>query len=183
MKATELLKDQHAEVKDLFRRLEKTEDGTDRREILDTIAESLHGHMVIEEEIFYPAVRGGVQSKKTEEMVPEAYEEHHVVKLLLAELPDIDPEDERFAAKMTVLEELIDHHVREEEKELFKAAEKLGKPQLEQLAAEMCERLRSEQGEDGDELGATPRSHSDADDEPYADTSESRPGQGPSRHR
>jgi hypothetical protein len=138
--------------------------------VLDTIAEKLHGHMVIEEEIFYPAVRGGVSTRKVEEMVPEAYEEHHVVKLVLGEMPEVDVDDERFSAKMTVLEELIEHHVREEEKDLFKAAEKLGKEQLEQLGLEMAERLRAEDsaaGEDGED-----------EDEPYAEVSQGKPGRG-----
>lgn len=90
--------------------------------------------MAIEEGIFYPAV---LQTKKTEEMIPEAIEEHHVVKLVLAEIPRVDPEDERFEAKMTVLEELIEHHVEEEEKEMFKTAEKLGDDRLRALGEQM----------------------------------------------
>jgi hypothetical protein len=70
-------------------------------------------------------------------MVNEAYEEHHVVKLVLAELPQVDVEDERFEAKMTVLSELIEHHVEEEEDEMFKSAEKLGAERLRELGAQM----------------------------------------------
>ena len=80
--------------------------------------------MQIEEKMFYPAVKE-LKTKKAEEMVLEAYEEHAVVKLVLAELPKVDPEDERFEAKMTVLQELIEHHVEEEEEEMFKLAVKL----------------------------------------------------------
>jgi hemerythrin-like domain-containing protein len=141
MKATELLKKQHREVKALFRQAKKAEP-EGRREILDEIEEKLTHHMHIEEEVFYPAVRE-LETKKTEEMIPEAYEEHHVVTLVLAEFPDLDPEDERFEAKMTVLDELIEHHVEEEEKEMFKAAEKLGDERLNELGAEM-ERMTAE---------------------------------------
>jgi hypothetical protein len=82
-------------------------------------------------------------------MVPEAFEEHHVVKLVLDELPDVDPEDDRFQAKMTVLSELIDHHVEEEEKEMFKAAERLGAGRLEELGSQM---EASAEGTDADAL-------------------------------
>src|SRR6185295_15453801 len=104
MKATDLLKKQHKEVKALFKKVENTENGRERRRLMDEIATALEGHTTIEEEIFYPAVRG-LETQKAEEMVMEAFEEHHVVKLVLAELPQVDPEDERFEAKMTVLSE------------------------------------------------------------------------------
>ena len=117
MKATDLLKKQHKEVKALFKKVENTESGRERRRLMDEIATALQGHTTIEEEMFYPAVRG-LETQKAEEMVMEAYEEHHVVKLVLAELPQVDPEDERFEAKMTVLSELVEHHADEEEKEM-----------------------------------------------------------------
>jgi len=136
MKATDLLKRQHREVEALFKKVEKTEDGRERRRLLDQITQKLEMHTRIEEEIFYPAMRE-LPTKKAEEMVNEAYEEHHVVKLVLAELPQVDVEDERFDAKMTVLSELIEHHVEEEEDEMFKSAQKLGPEKLEELGAEM----------------------------------------------
>jgi len=135
MKATELLKKQHREVKALFGQARKANSGA-RREVVDEITEKLRAHMEIEESIFYPAVRE-IATKKTDEIVPEAYEEHHVVKLVLDELPGVDLEDEQFEAKMTVLEELIEHHVEEEEKEMFKVAEKLGDERLRALGEEM----------------------------------------------
>ena len=137
MKATQLLKDQHREVKELFGQVQNTDDAEERRDLMEQITERLQTHMMIEESIFYPAVQEVANSGKNEEMVPEAYEEHHVVKLILDALPDVDPEDERFTAKMTVLSELVDHHVQEEEKELFTAAEKLGNDRLEELGDEM----------------------------------------------
>ena len=116
MKATELLKKQHREVKSLFGDAKKAKP-TERRRVLNEIAEKLRAHMTIEEDIFYPAVRE-VGTKKAEEIVPEAYEEHHVVTL--------------------VLDELIEHHVEEEEDEMFKIAEKLGADRLTSLGAEMA---------------------------------------------
>src|SRR5918912_4044874 len=98
---------------------------------MEQISQQLELHTQIEEEIFYPAVRES--GKKAEEMIDEAYEEHHVVKLVLKELPQVDPEDERFHAKMTVLSELVEHHAEEEEGEMFKIAETLGKDELEDV--------------------------------------------------
>jgi hypothetical protein len=85
----------------------------------------------------------GLETRKAEEMVLEAYEEHHVVKLVLAELPRVNPEDERFEAKMTVLSELVEHHAEEEEKEMFKLAQKLGKGELEALGEQMEKRFEA----------------------------------------
>lgn len=144
MKATELLKKQHREVKGLFRQVKKASDARGRRAGMDEIAAKLEAHMRIEEQIFYPAVQE-IGTKKAEEIVPEAFEEHHVAALVLGELPSVDPKDERFEAKMTVLEELIEHHVEEEEKEMFALAEKLGAERL----AELGEEMQSAMGEDG----------------------------------
>lgn len=143
MKATELLKKQHREVKTLFRQVKKA-DARGRRAGMDEIAAKLEAHMRIEQEIFYPAIQE-IGTKKAGEIVPEAFEEHHVVELVLGELPGVDPKDERFEAKMTVLEELVEHHVEEEETEMFKLAEKLGSERL----AELGEEMQSALGEDG----------------------------------
>jgi hemerythrin superfamily protein len=148
MKATDLLKKQHKEVKALFKKIENTESARERRRLMNEIATNLEAHTVIEEEMFYPAVRG-LETQKAEEMVLEAYEEHHVVKLVLAELPNVDPEDERFHAKMTVLSELVLHHADEEEKEMFKLAQKLGKDELEGLAEQMEERFEAARAKGG----------------------------------
>jgi len=104
MKATELLKKQHREVKGLFGQAKKAPP-TKRRDVMDEITQKLHTHMMIEEDIFYPAVRE-LDTKKTGELVPEAYEEHHVVKLVLDELPEVDLNDDQFEAKVAVLSEL-----------------------------------------------------------------------------
>jgi len=186
MKATELLKKQHREVKALFRKA-KSADAEERREILDQIEEKLTHHMHIEENVFYPAVRE-LDTKKTQEMVPEAYEEHHVVKLVLAEFPDLDPDDERFEAKMTVLDELIQHHVEEEESEMFKSAERLGDARLKEIGAEMEampvggeDEAMSDGGEDEEEDDATDENEmqAGADQDDYEDEDAPRPNVGP----
>ena len=146
MKATDLLKKQHKSVKALFKEVEKTEDGRRRRQLMEQIAGELKIHTRIEEEIFYPAARE-IGTSKVEELVDESLEEHHVVDLVLAELPKVDPEDERFEAKMTVLSELVEHHADEEEKEMFKSAQKLGKDELEALGERMEERFEAFRGQ------------------------------------
>jgi (p)ppGpp synthase/HD superfamily hydrolase len=139
MKATSLLKKQHQEVKGLFRKIDKSEDASSRQELMNQIIEKLTVHSTIEEEIFYPAVRG-LGSQKAEDIILEALEEHHVVKLVLEELPAVDPEDEHFSAKMTVLSELVEHHADEEEDEMFVLAAKLGDTELESLGAQLAAR-------------------------------------------
>ena len=145
MKATDLLKKQHKEVKGLFKKMEKTEDARGRRQLMEQIGQMLQMHTRIEEEIFYPAVRG-LETRKAEEMVAEAFEEHHVVDLVLGELPRVDPEDERFEAKMTVLSELVEHHAEEEEEEMFKLAQRLGDDELKALGERMQASMGQEMG-------------------------------------
>ena len=146
MKATTLLRGQHKQMRDLFKKVENTESAEMRKRLLERVESELQAHTKIEEEIFYPAVRG-LETKKAKEMVNEAYEEHHVVDLVLNELPQVDPEDERFEAKMTVLSELVDHHAKEEEQEMFKIAEKLGRGELDDLGRRMEARYRELKGE------------------------------------
>ena len=137
MKATDLLKKQHRQVEKLFKQAEKAQQPRQRRQLMDQIVEMLKMHTRIEEEIFYPAVRE-LGTSKAEDMIDEALEEHHVVDLVMAELPKVDPEDERFEAKITVLSELVDHHVEEEEGEMFPLAErKLGAERIKELGQQM----------------------------------------------
>ena len=152
MTATSLLKKQHQEVKGLFRKIDRTEDAGARQDLMNQVIEKLTAHSTIEEEIFYPAVRG-LETQKAEDVILEALEEHHVVKLVLEELPTVDPEDENFAAKMTVLSEMVEHHADEEEDDMFPLAAKLGDGELEALGARMTMRME-ELGADVQESGA-----------------------------
>jgi len=142
MKATELLKKQHREVSRLFKEAIKADAADGRRRLMEEIANKLGVHTTIEEELFYPAVRR-VGTRKAEEMIREGLEEHHVVKLVLAELPTLDAQAESFPAKMTVLSELVEHHVEEEQDEMFPLAEQeLGSVALEDLAEQMQDRMK-----------------------------------------
>jgi hemerythrin superfamily protein len=156
MTATNLLKKQHQEAKSLFRRAQKTEETEARQELTKEIINRLTVHAKIEEEIFYPAVRG-IGTEKAKEIVREAYEEHHVVKLLLDELPNIDAEDEAFTAKMTVLGELVEHHADEEEKDMFPLAQKLGEAQLEAVGERMAARVEALTGQAAEPAGRVRR--------------------------
>jgi hemerythrin superfamily protein len=114
-----VLKDDHRTVEKLFKAFEKAGDGArkTRRKLVDQMITELSMHAAIEEEVFYPAARQEVPESVSD--VLEAIEEHHVVKWELSELVGMDPADERFEAKVTVMMENVRHHVREEEGELF----------------------------------------------------------------
>jgi hypothetical protein len=131
MKATELLEKQHRKVKTLLGKLVKGDGNA--AAILEEVASDLAAHMVIEQEIFYPAALGA-----KEDLVLEGYEEHAAAEDALKRLLKTDPADVTFKAKATVLKELILHHVEEEEEELFPAAEKkLGAEKLTELCTAM----------------------------------------------
>ena len=123
MDAIELLTEQHEEVSKLFKRFEKLDDGAEaeRRELFIMIADRLSAHATIEEQFFYPSIK----TDKTEDIVREAVEEHLGVKRIIADLLEMEPSDEQFAAKMKVLQENVEHHVEEEEDELFKMVRKV----------------------------------------------------------
>lgn len=138
--ATALLAKQHREVEQSFKTALGTEDPKIRRTALRDIERQLTMHTDLEEAIFYPAVRG-IGTEKATDMILEAVEEHHVVKLVLKELPKVDPKADTFEAKMTVLKELVEHHVEEEEQEMFPMAERqLGPERSRELAEEMTAR-------------------------------------------
>jgi hemerythrin superfamily protein len=145
MDPTRLLKKQHREVEALFKQIHKTKDPDQCRQLMQELVTNLELHMRLEEEMFYPAMRE-VETKKAEEMVLEAYEEHGVAKMVMREIPNVDPEDERFHAKMTVFQELIEHHVEEEEKEMFKLAGKLDDEELEELGERMMTEAEAAMG-------------------------------------
>lgn len=120
MNAIELLKMQHAEVKDLFKKCE-TASGDEKLELFEQIADDLAAHAAIEEKHFYPATR----SARTEDLLHEAVEEHLAAKRIIADLLEMQPEDAQFDAKIKVLQEEIEHHVEEEEGDLFPKVKKL----------------------------------------------------------
>jgi len=119
-----LLKADHDKVAGIFEKLEPTtERGVKTREELFTrLFTELDVHARIEEEIFYPALR---EADQTHDLILEAFEEHAVVKQLLGELDELAKDDETWGAKLKVLQENVEHHVDEEENELFPKARKV----------------------------------------------------------
>ena len=124
MNALTLLKTDHDKVKRLLSELESTtERGVKTRsELFATIKGELTVHETIEEEIFYPAL---LEKAKTHDITLEGYEEHHVVDLLMGELEDLDVADESWGAKAKVMKENIEHHIEEEEGEMFAQARRV----------------------------------------------------------
>ncbi len=141
--AIELLKADHLKVKDLLGKLTKTTTRAEktRKDLLAKIEQELSIHNAIEEEIFYPAfvAAGGSEHKK---MNYEALEEHRAVQdLVLPDLKKTDPTSEKFSGRANVLKELVEHHVDEEEKEMFKEAKKsMSSDELKKLGVQMSKR-------------------------------------------
>jgi len=132
MDAITLLKQDHKTVEQIFKQFEKASQPAQQRNLARRAVEELSVHAAIEEMVFYPAVRDRVP--ETEDTVLESLEEHHIVKWTLSELEDMEPDHERFKAKMTVLIESVRHHVKEEEQELFPAVRKaIGRKEMAQL--------------------------------------------------
>ena len=139
MDAIALLEADHQKVKQLLTELESTtERGVKRRaELFATIKGELTLHEIVEEEIFYPELKA---HPKAEDIVLEGYEEHHVVDEIMGELETTDVTDETWAAKFTVMKENIEHHIEEEEGDMFvKARQIFDADELEQLGARMLE--------------------------------------------
>ena len=140
--AIKLLESDHEKVKKL---LERGDDTTERAvktrtELFAEIKKEMEVHEAIEEEIFYPALK---EHPKAKDIVLEGYEEHHVVDTILAELGQTSVEDEKWAAKFAVMKENIEHHIEEEEDDMFaKARDVFTKDELEALGERMESRKK-----------------------------------------
>ncbi len=134
MDAIKLLKEQHDEVTELFEAYEDTKSKNEKQAIFQEIADNLAAHAEIEEKIFYPAA----YAKSTKDLLFEAVEEHLAAKRIISDLLTMSPSDENFDAKVKVLKEQIEHHIREEEDDLFKQIRKeLPKDEMETLGKKM----------------------------------------------
>jgi hemerythrin superfamily protein len=125
--AIALLTADHREVSEMFEQFEQLGDRatTSKEKLKDKICKALIAHTTIEEEIFYPAVRAA-KVEEGEDMVDEAIVEHASAKDLIKQLQEMQPDDDLYDAKVKVLSEQIEHHVQEEEKEMFPKAKKAG---------------------------------------------------------
>ncbi len=134
MNAIDLLKAQHQEVMDLFANYEQTDDDKEKQDLFFQIADKLAAHATIEERVFYPSA----YADKTQRLLTESVEEHLAMKRIIADLLDMTPSDNNFDAKVKVLKDEIEHHVDEEENQLFKSVRRtLGKERLELLGKQM----------------------------------------------
>lgn len=124
MDAFKLLMQDHKEVRQLFKKIEDSGEGAikTRQNTFKELARALAVHTKLEERIVYPRLS---QMDELKETVNEGIEEHHVADTLLEEIAKMKPDDEQWIAKVTVLKEVVEHHVQEEEKELFPRATKL----------------------------------------------------------
>ena len=109
----QLLTQDHRKVEELFEQFEKASGASAKERLVKQICTELKIHSMIEEEIYYPAIRGKVE----EDALDEAYVEHDSAKLLINELEAAEPDESFYDAKVKVLQELIEHHVKEEEKQ------------------------------------------------------------------
>jgi hypothetical protein len=140
MDALTLLTEDHDKVKKLLAELESTTDRgvKTRDDLFGRIKIELTVHEIIEEEIFYPALR---DHPKAREIVLEAFEEHDVVDRLMGELSTLPYDDETWGPKAKVMKENIEHHIEEEEGEMFRKARAVfDAEELRELGARMAER-------------------------------------------
>jgi hemerythrin superfamily protein len=154
MNAIDLLKKQHREVEELFEKFEGAGERAQKTKerLCREISDQLAVHAEIEEKLFYPEAK----QENTEELLRESVEEHLAMKRILADLIEQDAADEQFDARMKVLKEQVEHHVEEEEKELFpKVQRSCSKEELEDLGTRM-ETLAEELMEEGEPSKSIP---------------------------
>jgi hemerythrin superfamily protein len=138
MDAISLLKQDHQKVKGMVKEVEETgrRSTKQREELFQTIVDELTVHERIEEEIFYPSVQ---KHEKAKDLVLESYVEHGVVDDLLDQISTIDVADEKWMPAFKVFRENLEHHIEEEEKELFPKTKSIfSEEQLERLGTEMA---------------------------------------------
>ena len=135
MNALEILKQDHQKVKQLFKEATHASDPHKRKDLFDKIDTELEIHAHIEETVFYPALE---QHKELQDMVAEALEEHQEVKTLLEEIEELGSESHEFGGKLQELMENVEHHVAEEEGEMFpKVREVFDERELNEIARQL----------------------------------------------
>ncbi len=141
MDALKLLTEDHEKVRGLFKKVEDLGERatTSRQELFDKIDEELTLHAQVEEKFLYPAFKERAKESEQRDEVMEAYEEHAVAKRLIKEIEGLEPTEETYKAKLSVLIEAVKHHADEEEKEMFPMARKLfDKDELEAMGEKIA---------------------------------------------
>jgi len=137
MEATALLRKQHQQVIAKFKQFEKSDSEATRRKLFVEIADALAAHCAIEEKLFYPTAYRG---EDLQDLLKEAVEEHLSAKRLISDLMMMEVSDEQFSAKVKVLHDIIEHHVEEEQGDIFpKVKELMSRGELTSLGEEMEE--------------------------------------------
>ncbi len=135
MDALNLLKKDHSKVNSLFSEFEEANDIREKQDLFAQICEELITHSEAEEEILYPAL---AENQDSEDLVEESYSEHSDVKELLDDLSEIGVDSPEFGMKFQELKNMVQHHVHEEENELFpKANQILGQDRLKEMVEEI----------------------------------------------
>jgi hemerythrin superfamily protein len=138
MNAIELLMQDHKEAAGLMDQLETADKG-DRsaKNVFLQLKDALTMHTQAEEQVFYPALKN---HEETRDMIPESLEEHQEVDQILEEMSGLNPGNDDFMNKLTELRDAVEHHVEEEESEMFPKAEKiLGESRLQEMGRQMQE--------------------------------------------
>lgn len=154
-----LLKQDHDKVKKLIKEYEAEESPQKKMTLAQTIFEEVEIHSKAEEEVFYPAIEEEAEEEAME-LVEEAYEEHKVVKRLIDEMKKLQMGSE-FEAKFKVFHENLEHHIKEEESELFPKAKKALEGEVEEVTEEleaMKEKLKAEEAEPAQPKSSKPKS-------------------------
>ncbi|HVM34660.1 MAG TPA: hemerythrin domain-containing protein [Actinomycetota bacterium] len=145
MDPLKMLEDDHETVKKILGDLEDTTERAvkSRTELFGRLEREMRVHEVLEEEILYPALK---EHDKAKDLALEGYEEHHVVDTIMGEMRDVSVEDETWTAKFSVMKENIEHHIEEEEGEMFpKAREIFSADELEEMGERMAARRKEAQ--------------------------------------
>ena len=171
----DMLMDDHRRVQKLFKDFEKADraDAESLRELVETACMELQIHSMLEEELFYPALRSALSSDETDERLNRAEVEHEAADELIAKLQELSPDDVMYCAYFAVLGEYVRHHIREEEKELFPQAEKAAALDLQQLGEDMRRRreelfaeIESGESDEGEEYVDDGELEEDSDEAP-----------------
>jgi hemerythrin-like domain-containing protein len=141
MDALAMLREDHRRVRELFRQFEEASDKATKKAAAETALVELNIHSIVEEEIFYPAVRR--QGNGTNQLVARAEQEHHTADQLMDELMKMEPGNAEFDAKFHVLIENVKKHIEEEEAEMLPQAAEVGMARLERLGQQMAERKQT----------------------------------------
>ncbi|HUR24522.1 MAG TPA: FAD-dependent oxidoreductase [Candidatus Thermoplasmatota archaeon] len=153
--AIAMLKEDHRTVKGLLKRLDEADDGDERADLFEQVEQELLVHARLEEELFYPKFKQAIgDDDEDAKMYFEAHEEHEIAERVAAEIrAHDDPDADDYAAKCKVLKDLIEHHIEEEEGEMFPSARKaIGREELLMLAEDMRQRKQEMHAGDVDTL-------------------------------